>query len=210
MRHITSLTPSRRDSSKLIIQVNGKSMATLSRRQIETIGLEIENEWTDAVAAKVADAVAFEGAFDQAMRMINRKRLSRAKVNEKLLERGHDELVVERVVAKLLAIGALNDETLATDLVDEIDRTRPAGPAMKRAKLAQRGVSEDVIDRIVGKTASPSSQLADARKLIASRSKALAKLDETTRKRRLWGLLARRGFDEETIDTVLGGAACDE
>ena len=210
MRHITALTPSKRDPSKLIIHVSSKPVATLSRKQIELFGLDVESQWTESIAAKVTDALAFEAAFDQAMRMINRKRLSRAKVTEKLAERGHDEAIVDRVIAKLLAIGALNDETLATDLVEEIDRKRPAGPAMKRIKLAQRGVSEEIIERVVGQSASPSSQLADARKLIASKSKAMAKLDETARKRRLWDLLARRGFDEETIDTVLGGAMCDE
>lgn len=210
MRHISALSPSRRDPSKLIIHVNGKPVATLSRKQVEALGLEVETDWTEKLAAKVEDAIAFEAAFDQSMRMINRKRLSRAKVTAKLSERGHDEALVDRVIAKLLAIGAINDETLATDLVDEIDRTRPAGPAMKRAKLAQRGVNEEIIERVVEQSASPSSQLADARKLIASRSKAMAKLDETARKRRLWDLLARRGFDEETIDTVLGGASCDE
>jgi regulatory protein len=204
MPRVTSVTPSKRNASKVVIHVDGRAVATLSRNESESLGVAVDVAWDADLAALAAAAVAFETAFDQAMRMINRRRLSRAVVAAKLRERGHEATVIERAVKKLLATGALNDETLARDLIDEIDRTRPAGPGLKRAKLTRRGLGEAVIEKVVDATATPSSQLEDARRLIASRTKAMARLDETTRKRRLWGLLARRGFDEETIDAVLG------
>ena len=129
MSRITSLTASKRNASKMVIHVDGRAVATLSAKQAETLGIEVDGQWREKLAAKVTDAVAFESAFDQAMRMSNRRRMSQAAVEAKLQERGHEAEMIERVIAKLTMIGAINDETLARDLVDEIDRTSPAGPA---------------------------------------------------------------------------------
>jgi len=209
MPRITALTPSRRNATKLIISVDGKAIGTLPAKQVESLGLEVGGQWREADAAKVAELVAFEKAFEQAMKLVNCRPVTRAALVMKMIERGHDSAVAERVAAKLVAIGAMSDEALAAALLEEIDRTRPAGPALKRAKLAQRGVEEEVIERLVEASSTPADQREAAKRLVASKQKAFARLDEATRKRRLWGLLARRGFEEDVIEAVLGAGEED-
>lgn len=204
MPFITALITSKRNASKQVIHVDGKATATLSQKQIHSLCLEVGTAWEPGLAQIVADSSVMDEGFEYAMRLLNRKPYSRTQIGEKLLKHGCDASMIERVVGKLLAIGAINDQAIAQQLTEEIDRRRPAGPLLKRAKLAQRGIDETTIEKVLASSTDRKSQIAAARKLAESRSKSMAKLSELDRKRKLWTLLARRGFDEEVIDAVVG------
>ena len=210
MPTITALSTSKRNASKQVIHVDGKAVATLSQKHIASLCLEVGAPWEPGLAQIIRDAAEVEDAFEYAMKLINRKPLSRQQLMEKLQKHGCPAGIIERVLTKVTAIGALDDKAMARELVEEIDRRRPAGPLLKRAKLMQRGVAESVIDEIVDASSDTATQIEAARALLASRSKSMAKLSDLERKRKQWSLLARRGFEEEVIEAVLGELGIDD
>jgi regulatory protein len=99
----------------------------------------------------------------------------------------------------------LDDEALGGALIRAANARRPAGPRLLRAKLHQRGIPQATVDRLLAAAdADPADATARALELARKKHRSLdPQLPPATRARRLWGLLARRGFEPETIRDAL-------
>jgi regulatory protein len=194
---------SRRDPTMIAIRVQGKAAATLHRRHLERLRLAVGTEWTDALAEQVQHAAAFDRAVKQAMAMLNRRALTAAQMTAKLKARGLDNSLAARVVEHLRCIGAIDDAAVGRSVIEQASR-EPTGEHLLRARLSSRGLDEALVEQLMGESQAAGDEVAAARRLVESRWRSMAKLDEATRLRRLWGLLARRGFEEDVIERVLG------
>ncbi len=95
---ITAIVASARHRQRASIKVDAKTVATLNYALIDELGLCVELSWDDAVAQRVAEAVAFEKAWRTAMRRLERRALSWRQVIDKLKTRGFEPTVIDRVV----------------------------------------------------------------------------------------------------------------
>ncbi len=110
------------------------------------------------------------------------------------LSRDFEPAVVEEVVAYLLELGYLDDERFARIFVDQRNRLRPTGNLGLRHELAARGVSSDIVERVLNP---PEEELELAKRLLAQRAGSWEGLDRERLLRRAFGLLQRRGFPWE-------------
>ncbi len=202
MERITAISHSRSDPTRRIIKVDGKSVATLSRQQVEALRLELDLAWTETLSQRVEDAAAFDGAMKKALKLINRKPLSEAQLTARLREEGIDDELIGRALVRLRGIGAVDDEALGGQLIDELIRNKSAGPRLLRQKLRERGLGKKLIDKLVSEH-SASSSFEDALHLAKQRLVRLRRVPPPSRGRKLAGLLARRGYDEETVERVI-------
>lgn len=120
---------------------------------------------------------------------------------------GYPHALVEEVVTRLAEVGYLDDKVFARTWVESRDRARPRGDSALRRELAQKGVTRQVVDEILGERldaagdADPS--LAAATALLERKRAALTREpDERKRRQKAYALLARNGFDPETCRTV--------
>ena len=202
MERITAISNSSSDPTRRVIKVDGKSVATLSRQQVEALKLEVELAWTDVLSRRVQDAAAFDKTMKKALQLINRRPLSEAQLSAKLRESGIDGDLISRAMVRLRGIGAVDDESLGDQLIDELIRNKSAGPRLLRAKLRQRGLAKKLVDKLVTERSAASS-FEDALDLAKQRLRRLRRVPPPSRGRKLAGLLARRGYDEETVERVI-------
>lgn len=138
-------------------------------------------------------------AREEALRFLAHRMRSRQEVGDRLARRGWAAEVIADVLSRLERVGLIDDERFARLWVDERMRLRPRGLALLRQELRRKGISEETIDRTVSAYRSESDELARARDLLIRRQGRYAGLDPQTARRRMAGLLARRGFDSETV-----------
>ncbi len=200
---ITAITPSRKHPQRASIKVNGRYIASLSHTLIEQLELKVGTPWDDALAQRVADAAAYDKALRAAMRRLDRRAMSTRQLADKLRTLGFDPAIITRVTDRLTDLNALNDRAYGEALIREIQRGKPAGPRLLRIKLAQKGLSRELIDELIADTAGDDDPVARARQFAQRKLTSLARYDATTRKRRLWGALARRGFTGDVIENAL-------
>lgn len=209
VQRITAITPLAQDPKRATVKVDGRRVATLSVNMIGDIKLAVDQSWDDTLAARVAEAGQYDKAMRAAMQRINRRPLSRAELCGKLRQLGFASAVMKCVVDRLSELSLINDVALGRSLIDEIQRRKPAGPRLLRQKLLQRRLDRVTVDQIVEHECAQRDASADALRLVQSRLRAMNSLDEQTRRRRLWGMLARRGFDTDTIDAALSAVGAD-
>ena len=195
---ITALAPTKRDPSRITIKVNGKAVATMVRARIEELALHEGMAWDDALAQRVQQAAAVDKAMRDAMTRLSRRMLSSGDMRRKLRQRDHDAPVIDE------ALERLEDEAFGRALIAETLRRKPAGPKLLRSKLMQKGLDRELIDRLLAElTPVGDDAVHGAVELIEKKLRSMGNLDENTRKRRLWGMLARRGFEADVIEQAM-------
>ncbi|MGH7130491.1 MAG: regulatory protein RecX [Phycisphaerales bacterium] len=193
---ITHLTPGRRGD--ITLRVNKQRIAALDPLDITALGLRIGGAWSDQLAGRVLAAAARFAAHRDAMTILARRAVSRAEMVRKLQRKGHAAALAANTAGDLVARGHIDDAAFAQHFAESITRRKPAGKGLIVAKLAQRGVARPAAETAAKQALSGHDQLAEARDLATRRlSRMPAKLDGQAVQRRLFGLLARRGFDPE-------------
>lgn len=113
-----------------------------------------------------------------------------------------DEVITSIVLKRLEEIGYVDDERFAHSLVAARQGLKPKGKRAIRLELAQKGVSEDIVNEALGH-ATNSTELDSARVAIRKKIPQWKELPDVKRKTRIFSYLQRRGFDASIIRTII-------
>lgn len=197
---ITAIVPSTRDPDRVRIRVGRKTMAVLGRRSAEQLGLSVGMAWTDEVAAKAGQFRAVEKAYRSAMNRLARRPLARRELRFRLIRAGHDAGAVDLALDRLVERGYLNDRALADMAARDLAGRKKAGRRLIVTKLKQRGIEGEEAEQAADEALEQVDAAAAAAELIEKHLPRLRRHPVLTRRRRLWSMLARRGYDSEAID----------
>jgi regulatory protein len=146
--------------------------------------------------------------FDRAMESIQSRLHSRAELHRKLMRREYGETVVNAVLDDLARLGYVNDEQFAKTKALSAAQHKHHGRRRAFIELRKAGVTGDVADRALDDVYEQHDSTAVARELAKKQLPRLKKLEPMVARRRLVGMLQRRGFDYDdirpVIDEVLG------
>lgn len=154
---------------------------------------------------------AERSTYDRALTLLEYRARSVAELRRKLIEKGAPKAETDEVIARLLDQKLLDD----TDFARQFARTRIAGAGASRIRILQelrrKGVAAEVaeqaleeLEEIEGLDAS-----ASIHRVAEKKWKTLAKLDDFTRRRRLYAFLARRGFNPDEIRTAMNAVGAE-
>jgi regulatory protein len=127
---------------------------------------------------------------------------TRAELERSLARSGAPDDVVAAVLDRLTHVGLVDDAAYAQAYVRTGVGVRRRGTRSLRAELRGRGVAPDVID-LAAAEVDEDDERATALALARRRAPGLARLAAEVRRRRLMGLLLRRGFSSSVIHDVL-------
>jgi regulatory protein len=146
--------------------------------------------------------------FDRAMAYVGSRMHSRAELVRKLNRREYGPAVVEAVMEDLVRLGYVNDEQFALSKVRSIATHKHHGKRRAAMELSKAGVKGEAARKALAEVYDAQDSVAVARELAEKKAPSLRKLEPVVARRRLVGMLQRRGFDYESIkpvvDEVLG------
>jgi regulatory protein len=205
MDQITALKPSSSDPNRIAVRVKRKTIGVLHAEQVQALGLAVGTVLDEKLAAKVAAAATAEAARGDAIKIIRRRAIGSAELANKLRLKGHAADVIASVVQRLTEKRLLNDEAYAKSVIEAQLHRKPAGPRLLKHKLMQKRLPGAMVDKLVEHATETRDQIGEARAMAQAklRTTAFKKLDPLTRKRRIFGMLARRGYDMDTIHGAL-------
>lgn len=203
---ITSITAIPSDPNLRSIRVNGRVVATLRASEVDRLELVVHRPWTDDLAQAAHESVEKDRGRKAALQILARSDRSTSELRDRLVQRGVEQATAERVVAELAADGWIDDARLASELAERLTRRQAASPALVRTRLKERGFDPQTIETAI--EAGLGSDAA-AEEWVKKRRRELHRLPEPVQARRIMAGLQRRGFDEETIGTLLREAGLD-
>jgi len=142
------------------------------------------------------------------IRYIARRLRFEAEVRTHLRGKGVQGAELEEALSRLRELGMLSDfETCRAWIRDRI-RFSPRSRMALRVALKRKGAQEEAIDAALDDVFPSGGEVELAVEVLKKQERAVRSLPEPVQRRRLWGALARRGFDREVtreaVARVLG------
>jgi regulatory protein len=148
-------------------------------------------------------------AYDAALRFLGHRQRSIAEIHRHLRTKKFDDEAIAAAIDNLRAQRYVDDEAFARYWLEQRERFRPRGDRGIRMELAQKGVSRDVIDVVLGERA-PDADIEQAKKALTRMMSRWAALTPVERKRKIHTFLAARGFGYGTIEEVIRASVEDD
>ncbi|NTU57493.1 MAG: recombination regulator RecX [Chlorobiaceae bacterium] len=146
-------------------------------------------------------------ALNQALKLLATRAHSRSELEAKLKSRGFDPEAVLKAVERLEQLKLIDDRAFAGSCMESMGKRRPEGRIKTRIRLKQKGLSEEIVDEMMGSYDQMMLCAAAAEK----KMRTLSGTPEAKRKK-LLTFLKNRGFDWQTISQTLSqlGAPLEE
>ena len=141
--------------------------------------------------------------FDAAIRLLESRLHSRNEMQRKLSRREYGPAVIDAVLDDLVRLNYLDDARFAQTKALSAAQRKQHGRRRAIVELAKSGVDREVARRAVDAVYEVTDSLSIARELAKKQANRLSKLEPMVARRRLAGMLARRGFEYETIRPVI-------
>jgi regulatory protein len=143
--------------------------------------------------------------YERALDMLEARARASIELRRLLIKKGEPEADVDAAIERLQAAGVLDDANFAR----QFTRSKALGPGLSRRRLQQelskRGVnrelSADAIEEVFVDEGVDES--ATIERIARKKLRTLSKLDVEIQRRRLYGFLARRGYDSDDIARVI-------
>lgn len=149
--------------------------------------------------------------YDRALDLLAIRSRSVVELRRKLIQKGEPVEAVDEVLERLKGQKVLDDEQFARQFA----RAKVTGAGASRRRIAmelgRKGVDRETADAAIDDLAeSEGIDLSAAiHKVAGKKWKSLAKLDDQTASRRLYGFLARRGFNPDEIRSAMQALKAD-
>ena len=162
------------------------------------IGLEIEAE----VLQKLIEAHEGMRAKNYALELLSNQSYSRSQMIGQLRQKGFAPQAIDITLEDLEQLGHIKDEKFAKKWVNRRRRSKPKGKKMLQHELVNMNVDKTAADRVLAGI-NDAEEASAAMQLAQKQIKRYQSLPPQVAKRRLHGFLLRRGFDYETIQSVI-------
>ena len=211
---VTAIKPGVRDPSRVTIKAGRRVVGTVDAVSAHRLKVKVGSVIDEPLAAALAAAAAEDRLRSLALRRLARSMCSVKGLIDALVRKGGDRASAARIAADFERLGLINDESFAMAKARSILVRKPAGARVIEAKLRAAGVDG------AGSKAAASNVLVgrdlfqDALALARRKARGLPPgLEPEKARRRVFGSLARRGFEADTArratDAALGmGRSC--
>jgi regulatory protein len=162
-------------------------------------GLQVGQELSQDDIEALTGAELSQRCYDAALRYLDYRPRSQAELRERLARRGFDGESIEATIARLDRQGLVDDLAFAQFWKDNRQSFSPRSQWLVRRELRQKGVAEEVIERVVNDIDDEES----AYQAALAKAHRLATADYEDFRQRLGGYLKRRGFGYGVIKNTL-------
>jgi regulatory protein len=180
-------------------------VARLGIQGIERLRLNVGEAVDGRLAGEIAAEATISRAYDRALMMLAARGRASGELKRLLVKKGEEPRIVDAVIERLFAAGLLDDDAFARQFTRSRSTT---GTSRRRIaqELGRKGVDREVASVAVAETFAE-EQVDEAMAIDRAAEKKLRTLtnvDDHTRRRRLYSYLARRGFDPDAINGIMG------
>ena len=143
--------------------------------------------------------------YDYALNLLSARAYTTRGLRQKLAQKGFDKADSDAAIERLLENGLLNDEKYAEEFARQ--RLVVAGASRRRVEqlLARKGIGREVAKAAAEKVIEDEEvdTIGSMEKIVRKKLMTMNGLDLALKRRRLFGVLARKGYEIDDINRVL-------
>ncbi|WP_374999556.1 regulatory protein RecX [Aeromicrobium sp. CTD01-1L150] len=127
---------------------------------------------------------------------------SRAELAQFLARKHVPVEVGDRLLDRFEEVGLIDDESFARAWVESRQRSKGTARSVLAMELRRKGIDDDLVTEVLADL-DPEQEREAAHRLVQKKLRSLHGLDDTTRIRRLTGMLARKGYSPQVAFDVV-------
>jgi regulatory protein len=197
------ITALRKKNSKVIVLFEDNSFCTIDYRVVVNNGLRINDFITDEKKELIINESIFLTAKDSAFRSLSRRAHSVYELKTKLIRKGWQKDIVQKVLDDLIDNNFLNDEKFADAFVEERSR-KNVGINKLKSELMKRGVDRKISESLLNNL-DRNSSFESAFELACKKFTQLKDrgFDNSKIRNKLYAFLLSRGFESDFILKII-------
>lgn len=199
MSRISAIKPADRLNKRQKVYLDGRFAFSLAVKAVKEARLIVGQELSEEQAAALAGEDKQNRLLDGARRYFGYRPQSEAELKKKMAHKGVLPSEIEAACARLKSEGLVDDSGFARFWKENRQSFAPRSRRLVRQELKNKGVPEDVIERVTGDLDDTDS----AYRAALDKARRLVPCDYQVFSRRLGSYLARRGFSYEVIKPAL-------
>lgn len=208
MPTITTISESKRRKNRRNIYLDNSFSFACNVNVVAKFRLRVGLEISNGQLEQIKQGEIRQECFDAAMKFLQRRMHSRAELKTKLRRNEYAVDLIDEVLNDLERLGYVNDAKFAAASTELSAKVRHHGRRRAAIELMKKGVTGESARKALENTYDSHDSLSVARELAQKKARTLQKLDPQVARRRLAGMLMRRGFEYDVvrpvIDEVLG------
>lgn len=202
---VTRIETQRRNPRRKSIYLNHKFAFGLDQETLFKHGLRVGDRLKDDEIEKILQSEKKRKAKDIALNLLSFRARSEKEISEKLKRKGFSRENIEEAKEDLRRVNLLNDYEFSCVWIKDRVKNRPRGIVLLKRELIKKGVKKEIIDKALGECYPEADEVKIASELIKKREKRYKDLDKKTARKRMSGLLLRRGFSYEVVNETVKG-----
>lgn len=202
---VSSIEPQKKKKDRFNIYVGGKFAFGLAAETLVKSGLKVGQE----VSEKEIEKLVFENETSQllekALRFLSFRPRSEREVCDYLIKKSQTSFdgVIDKILERLGRLGYVNDVEFAKWWVEQRQTHKPRGARLIRSELYQKGVSREIIDKVLGEAEGYGGEVERAIKAANRKLSSYENLGPRERRQKIVQHLSRRGFGWEVIQEAI-------
>jgi len=197
---ITGLQPQKRSKRRVSVFLDGQFLFGLSEDIVRALGLRVGLEVDRAALDRIAREEQLNEARNYAFLLLSYKARTTAELKRRLARKSFPPDIVEATLARLVELKMVDDAGFARQFVEDRVNIGHRGKWRVRGELIKRGVAREHIETALAQAPDERAAAREVAEKYLARNR---RLEPAVLKRRLYALLARRGFSVDTIRDVL-------
>ncbi len=200
-RVITKIESQKKNPRRRSVFIDGKFAFGLDEEVVSKLRLEKGESLTEKRASEISAGKSENEAKEAALRFLSFRRRTEKEIKDKLRQKGFDTKVIRSTIEKLKSYDLVNDYEFATAWIKERLAYKPRGRRLLRQELWKKGIQKDVIDRAIEELCRDEDQ--SALEVLEKAKKRYQMLEPRVARRRMYGLLMRRGFSYDAAKQAM-------
>ena len=199
MSKITALRIGKGRKKRVNVFLDDRFAFSLEAEVVIKEGLQVGQELSASQIEALAKSDHFHRCLNVATHYLGYRPRSEFEVRERLQRRGFDDNTIGVVIAKLKEQRLVDDMDFARFWKENRDAFSPRSQWLTRLELKQKGVTDDIIEEVVGTIDDGDS----AYRAALSKARRLSRSDYQDFRHRLGEYLKRRGFGYGVINLTV-------
>jgi regulatory protein len=196
-RKITALKLQKRNKNRVSVYLDGEYALGLAK--IVAAWLKVGQELTDEKINQLQEQDAIEVALQIAINYLSYRPRSEDEIRKNLKKKDIQDHVIEEVIERLQRGGLVDDQRFAELWIENRSEFRPRGNRVLRMELRQKGIPDKIIDSVTSNIDEDYLAYQAAMK----QARKYRDLEWQEFRKKMYGFLARRGFDYGIISTII-------
>jgi len=143
--------------------------------------------------------------YNKALEFLSYRPRSEKEVRDKLKTKQVELHIVEKIITKLKEKKFLNDEEFARGWIESRNRFKPRSLRLIKIELKQKGIGEDIFNKLISDSGFAINDLNSAKKLVQKKIERFKSLPKQEIYQKLGRFLASKGFNWDTIKKAIDG-----